>query len=159
MSEPLVFLDIDGVLNTTTFYDRLDAAVPNSFAFLDPEAIARLNRLVEVTGASLVITSARRLTVHIMHFKEAFEAAGYRRHCNIIGMTPSCLREDASHGLRGREIQEWLDLERSGEEVPIAILDDVDDYPTLQHRFIPVDRSLGLQDEHVDRAILMLRGS
>ena len=53
----LCFLDIDGVLNSRVFYDRV-GLIPQPW--LDPEAVARLDRLCRAADASIVLSSAWR---------------------------------------------------------------------------------------------------
>jgi len=157
---PFVFGDVDGVLNTPGYFDRLDATTAYSLSLLDPVAIERLNRLFDATGAVLIVTSSHRIGAKLATIKDAFLAAGYR-HRNIAGATRSLLAEDPRKGLRGREIQDWLDTHwdftATGPGAPrFVILDDIDDMGPLRPHLIQTDPSTGLLDEHVERAVSAL---
>ena len=52
MASPLLFLDIDGVLNSYQS-DFAQGETP-----LDPENIACFNRIIAATGAEIVVTSS-----------------------------------------------------------------------------------------------------
>ena len=56
----IIFLDIDGVLNTKWWYTQMDRKTPKDkygYAF-DPKAVANLKRIVEKAGADIVISSS-----------------------------------------------------------------------------------------------------
>lgn len=55
---PIIFLDIDGVLNA---HDFSDVAMSNT---IDREKVAILNRILKETGARIVLSSAWRYIVH-----------------------------------------------------------------------------------------------
>ena len=56
-----IFLDVDGVLNHEQWYEDLDKN-PDAPAFpyscFDPQCVARVNEILEATGAQLVISSS-----------------------------------------------------------------------------------------------------
>jgi hypothetical protein len=57
----VLFLDIDGVLNSTAYWWREGQDVPMGQAgAIDPAAVARLNRIIEATGAVVVLSSSWR---------------------------------------------------------------------------------------------------
>jgi hypothetical protein len=47
----VIFLDIDGVLNSGKYIIRLDGLFDNPTHQMDPEAVVRLNRITDETGA------------------------------------------------------------------------------------------------------------
>ena len=56
----IVFLDIDGVLNTGWWYTQMDRNTPKDkygYAF-DPKSVANLKRILDETGAEIVISSS-----------------------------------------------------------------------------------------------------
>lgn len=142
----IVFLDIDGVLNSRAFYDRV-GFIPRPP--LDPEAIARLDRICRETDARVVLSSAWRgdlQTVRWLHERGL--------GAPIIGRTGWA----SFTGNRGSEIAEWI---RSQAQHPIesfVILDDGDDMDHLLPYLIQTSHDTGLLDDHVDRAIAMLTG-
>ena len=54
----IIFVDVDGVLNTTKSTRRL--ACCNEFTFVDTRKVLRLRDIVERTGAKLVLSSTWR---------------------------------------------------------------------------------------------------
>jgi len=52
----IIFLDIDGVLNSRRWFvaNRFDEGKQSTLGELDPEAVARVQTLVDRTGASVV---------------------------------------------------------------------------------------------------------
>jgi len=159
----LIFLDIDGVLNHPEFlkahaitnYKSVPMAL---LACIDPVAVGRLNRLVEITEAKIVVSSPWRTIMRIGQLQSTFERAGVKT-CPF-SQTPNL------GTTRGREIQSWLDRRRL--TLPIesyVILDDDDaddaDMGHLIPKLVQTSREKGLQDVHVERAldILMPRRS
>lgn len=146
---PIVFLDIDGVLNNNPWMEKA------GFGTLDPSNIKRLVRLVQLTDADLVISSDWRL----YHDYDSL----CRRLINdgvpdcIIGTTP-CLDpghdDDEDMFPRGLEIDAWLkDNSFSG---LFCILDDRDDMQPNQNRLVQTDDGYGLVDGDVEQAVLLL---
>lgn len=153
MTAPIIFLDIDGVLNSDAFYDRLLAAgEPIPRPPIDREAVARLERIVQATGAEIVLSTSWRGHPDLPRWL-------VERGCSaeVVGMTP-VLRGD-----RGREIAAWLRRNRFRRNPalagPFAILDDGDDVGALAPWLVRTTPELGLQDGHVDRAIALLGGA
>jgi len=103
-----VFLDIDGVLNTTSTRN------PRKLPYVaDPKLVRRLKRLLASTGAKPVLASTWR-----------YDPAGLfsARHHGIpfIGCTP-----DLPHRPRRAEIVAWL--KKHPRVTRFAVLDDDDD--------------------------------
>ena len=56
----VIFLDIDGVLNTGWWYTQMDRNTPKDkygYAF-DPNSVANLKKIIDETGADIVISSS-----------------------------------------------------------------------------------------------------
>ena len=155
----IVFLDIDGVLNSVDWYIRRKAmeeqlgAMPRRHREIDPAAVERLNRLLEATGAEVVISSTWRRLHSLREIEEYLRACGYHGP-RLLDDTPVLCT------LRGLEIQDWLDHARD-DITPddIVILDDDSDMEHLEDRLVLTRHTTGLLDEHVERAIEMLRSS
>jgi hypothetical protein len=164
---PLLVLDIDGVLNSAEYMRQLanargHGAVLHPPDKLDPAAVARLNRLLALAGGPHVVISSAWRAVHGRDATERYlAAAGVKAH--VVGVTPKLWRDVRSRGTeltlaapRGREIQAWLD-EHPGYG-PVVILDDNSDMEHLLPRLVQTTWAEGLQDEHVARAVKMLKG-
>lgn len=165
---PLVFLDFDGVLNSADFQAREIArakALGKKARFwdvLDPLAVARLNHILKVTGAEVVVSSSWRLyedsgTVELL--QEVLEKHGFVGR--VISTTPdlgTCAHGDLSCDVahRGSEILAWLNTHEPASTRPFIILDDNADMAPLGERLIQTTWAMGLRDEHLDLAISML---
>lgn len=146
----IVFLDIDGVLNSAQYIrsQRYKRKEDKGLGFpdtdLDEVAIRLVNFLCKITGASIVISSAWR------EFSDCVPAL--RRNglqAKIRGKTP----KDGGW-CRGREIQEWLTVNLCDEYV---ILDDDDDMLQCQQdHFVHIDRRTGITTKDVEKAIFIL---
>jgi len=156
----IVFLDFDGVLNSHPFIAR---TANGGIAGLDPEAVVRLNRIVAVTGAEIVVSSSWRHGRSLACLRELLNASGFVG--TVRGKTPDCARKpDGSlwHGaMRGSEAQAWItDADLYGLTVEsFVILDDDSDMGHLAYRHVKTSMATGLLDEHVDRAIAILARS
>lgn len=149
----VVFLDFDGVLNSESFvrdYYR-KSFLQREPAEIDPVAVARLNRILEATGAVVCISSSWRLLHKTEELVDFLKGTGFTG--KVIGITP---RLDAP---RGMEIQEWMDTAPGYREIEsFVILDDDADMAHLGHRLVQTDFAGGLEDHHIERAIRMLEG-
>lgn len=162
----VVFLDFDGVLNSHEWFRRrgprpgagglLDEASVRWR--LDPATAPRLNRLADA-GARFVISSTWRMS-GLLEMQIILRHLGMRG--DVIGCTPDLSVKDRSiyvnHARnRGAEIQAWIvDVAFDG---PFVIIDDDDDMGPLLDRLVQTDERTGLLDEHIDRALAILRGS
>jgi hypothetical protein len=79
----VIFLDIDGVLNHQDWYVRrremgLDDISSNYPLYeFDPDSIEQLNRIVESTGAKVVVSSTWRLGRTIKELQELLNKVGF----------------------------------------------------------------------------------
>ena len=114
----VIFLDIDGVLNEDTTPTRTKTRM----IFIDEEKLLRLKRIIDATGAKIVLSSTWRYDRHdprlngdFLELQEAFHNVGL----DFYSFTPV----DAIGIRRGMEIKAWLGLHR-GEVDRFIILDD-----------------------------------
>lgn len=161
----IIFLDFDGVLNSGPFLSADHGAgweAAGEAAAIDPAAVARLNRIVEATGAEVVVSSSWR------HGRMRTELSGLLKSRGFKGIvrdkTPDFVPngDDLSNrhcGERGDEIRAWLDA--NGPRLGVTsfvVLDDNSDMSAVRDRFVQTDFDAGLTDAHVDRCIAMLKG-
>ena len=157
----IIFLDIDGVLNSVE--SRMSA--PASHTLIEaskptPTLVARLARLVAVTGSALVLSSTWRLsTSERCEVAAALSAGGIEP---LFGDTP--VTEDPVGGAadRAAEIRRWLAESAPATLVAWLALDDLDLHgwcPELVDdlHFQLVDDAVGLSEANVDSAIAKLR--
>jgi len=147
----VIFLDIDGVLVTGRV----------QFRRFDPLAVAALNRIMEVTGAHIVISSSMRRNRTIMELDAMLTEQGVTAG-SVIGATPtsavierllaqrpgSIIRQRA----RGADISAWLAVHP---EVTAwcAIDDEKDSGP---ERLVLTNAAEGLTETAADMAIGLL---
>ncbi|KKN16786.1 hypothetical protein LCGC14_0972480 [marine sediment metagenome] len=111
----IIFLDIDGVLNTVQTLQRCDG-----FIGMSPILVKRFNKLVKDTGAEVVLSSTWRL------------AKNWRKVMAKNGLDMKFLdRTVRLNAIRGEEIQEWLD--RHDVEKYVILDDDTDMLPDQIH--------------------------
>jgi hypothetical protein len=157
----LLFLDVDGVLNSRDYISRDDVNFDDPDQQMDPDAIARLNQITDATGASIVVSSTWRLgwlddSNGLDKLQYSFKLYGITG--KIIGMTPhkpNCIRNQ-----RGKEIQAWLDFNRinmTNDVEKFVILDDDADMGKLKDHLVLTKFKNGLQDKHVEEIIKRLK--
>ncbi len=158
-----VFLDFDGVLNSMPHLyaiEKTNKDKPYELWIdeqIDPVAVERLNTLLERSGAHVVISSTWRRIHHIDELRSMLTRRGFKYKDRVIGTTPTRWRDqEGVRQYRGDEIQEWL----SGhpEVTAFVILDDESDMVHLVPKLVQTDSQIGLMDEHVEAAIVMLGG-
>jgi hypothetical protein len=156
----VVFLDIDGVLNSTPFFDALRRREPGVIRriydketwidMLDPIAVRRLDRLVTGAGAKVVISSSWR------HEHPPAQIAGFLKHHGFTGVVIDATPVLVGEGMgRGDEIRLWL--LRQPQVTAFVVLDDIRDMGPVQHALVNTSMQSGLLDFHVDRALAILR--
>lgn len=165
----VIFLDIDGVLNTKYWYRQMDRNTPKDeygYTF-DPDSVANLVKIIEKTGAEIVISSSWKL----MGLSELRKMWKDRKlPGEIIDITPDYMDDelllnadlndaDLDHlDIRGYEINGWLTLH--GKDVShYVIIDDMDDILTEQRsHLIQTDPDVGITKDDVEKAISLLNG-
>ena len=147
---PVLFLDIDGVLNSA-FYLRNN---PNCFHrgedqanAIDPVAGTRLEQILTRTGAVMVLSSTWRLMNTVEQVTDFLKKRGVPS-AKFIGATP------VLSGYRGKEIQAWL--KSHSNVVRFAIVDDDSDMDPFQEKLVKTSWETGLLDEHVEELIKKL---
>ena len=156
----VIFLDIDGVLNSKKYITSMKDLWDDPKYQMDPLAVARLNRITDTTGADIVVSSTWRLafTHHLDKLQDCM--ASYGITGRVIGMTPDLVAMDynlyMAKPTRGGEIDQWLfDNTNPMAKDYVIVLDDetVDGW---RHVHVKTNFDDGLQDSHVDQAIALL---
>lgn len=153
----LIFLDVDGVLNSVAYIkahrpnlDHLEGtgARYGSLDEIDPGAVACLNAITDETEARIVLSASCRKTYDFPALLAEFEARGVRGE--FIGRTPS-----SPNGHRGYEIRAYIKTLVHWPEA-IVILDDGDDMDPLLPWLVKTDNTLGLIRADASRAVEIL---
>ena len=161
----VIFLDIDGVLNTKWWYTQMERNTPKDkygYAF-DPKAVANLKRIVEETGADLVVSSSWKC-MGLSQIEEMWRDRSLPG--KIIGITPNSVSDEMLLNadidsielfhIRGEEIKQWLT--KYGKQVSnYAIIDDMDNMLSEQQsRFVHTNPEVGITEEDAQKTIEIL---
>jgi hypothetical protein len=144
----IIFLDIDGVLNT--YGQGICPSLELNHKNWDLKLVKRLDWLCEKTSASVVISSSwRKLEADINWWNAQFTLAG-AFYIDVVDTTPG-----SHNGFRGREVSSWLAT------LPVekyAILDDDSDFYPSQPR-VRTNAFCGLTQGNVWEAYAILMGA
>lgn len=150
----VIFLDVDGVLNSDEFFDN---NTDNSY--IDEKTVRLVKKAVEETGAKVVVSSSFRYTRSFGKVQEILLRNGI-----AFDKTPFLDNE------RGKEIKQWIDehskiseeLKDGSEIEDYVVLDDdiFDDFDEeiLSHLIKMEENEVrgfgkGLQEKDVDKII------
>lgn len=171
----VLFLDVDGVLNSTRSLIRSNKATPTEserdFLFelsntyysgyplsvlttdllgLSRVCVKHLNLIIEATGAQVVVSSSWRFCHNIVGLQKLLEYRGFKGE--LIDITPINLMGSK---VRGQEIQAWLDL--NPEVDRFVIVDDDSDMAHLKRYLVKVDKKVGLTEKNALEAISIIK--
>jgi hypothetical protein len=153
----VIFLDFDGVLcnheSMSAGYKARTAPEQDPYG-PHADCVAALNRIIEETGAFIVVSSTwRKCKNPNARMRETLKRWGVRG--DMIGTTPVLYGDQYSYVRRGSEVQQWLDTVRTPVE-SFVILDDDEDMAHLRHRLVRTSSADGLTQDDADRAIAIL---
>ncbi len=167
MTKKVIFLDIDGVLNTKDWHCRMTKDTPHDefgFAF-DPIAVSNLAHIIDETGAVIVISSSWKF-----HGVSKLRKMWAIRNLpgEILDITPNTVSDEmllnadldkVELGVcRGNEIKEWLTMHK-GEVSNYVIIDDYDDLLPEQENYTVITNTLiGISEFDAEKAIKILNG-
>ena len=163
----VIFLDIDGVLNTKEFQSDMKKDTPKDefgYAF-DPVAVANLARIIEETGAVIVISSAWKFH-GVARLREMWKLRNLPGR--ILDITPNTISDDILLNAnleemelgvcRGNEIKEWLSRHQ-GKVSNYVIIDDFEDLlPEQEDHAVITNTLIGISEEDAQKAIMVLNG-
>ena len=161
----VLFLDIDGVLNTKEFHSKMKKDTPKDeygYAF-DPVAVANLKHIIEETDAEIVISSSWKFH-GVAKLRKMWKQRNLPGH--ILDITPNTVSDeillnanldDMELGVcRGNEIKEWLSMHK-GEVSNYVIIDDFDDLlPEQEEHAVLTETLIGLTERDAENAIKIL---
>jgi hypothetical protein len=163
----VIFLDIDGVLNTQDWHSRMTKDTPRDefgYAF-DPVAVANLARIIEETDAVIVISSSWKF-YGVPKLRQMWKIRNLPG--TILDITPNTVSdgmllnanlEEFQLGVcRGNEIKEWLSKHK-GEVSNYVIIDDFDDLlPEQMSHAVITNTLIGISESDAEKAIAILNG-
>lgn len=160
----IIFLDIDGVLNCSTSKSYCHDDICGVITGIDSDKVKRLAKIVEVTGAEIVLSSDWKdgwskyyTSPKPSHAKYLDNHLYKKGRLTIKDKTPSTSK---GSWFRGEEILAYL---RSHKDVEnYVILDDTffEDFSIkeISEHLVLTDYKVGLTDADVEKAIRILRG-
>lgn len=178
---PLLFLDIDGVLNSAAFFDaksrnqwKKALALRKShedydrfhLEMIDSLAVVHLSEVYDQTKCNIVISSSWRAGDHYSVIERWLIEQGFTGpKGTVIGSTPmysNCpedcpgsKNEDSQRYCnRGHQIQAWLDNHPTAQK--FGIIDDGNDMAHLNKYLVQTTWSHGMQEHHAMALIHLL---
>lgn len=163
--DKVVFLDIDGVLNSTQYLKNLDSErvfdlfdadledpvnIKDLGVLIDPDHVSVLNTICLESQAGLVITSNWRFRVSLAGLDMILRDRGLDTQIPVLGRTLIRMSEY----YRQNEIEHYLEAHPEIES--FLILEDWHEMPDYQANTIMIDDSVGLVADHVPRALQIL---
>ncbi len=149
-----IFLDFDGVMDTAYYGHILGkegrSANDEFGAVFDPNCVKCLKKIVDKTGAEVVVTSSWKSLMSFGEMLDMWEKRGLPGELIDMTSTTSTCRN------RGDEIDAWL--KECKEDCQYVILDDIDESNFNEHqlqKLIVVNPYHGLDMEAAERAINM----
>jgi len=147
----ILFLDIDGVLNTDRqqWHCQMNNIAPvDKFGYaFDSKAVENLATILEETGAEIVISSSWKF-LGLQTLQKMWKDRNLPG--TILDITP-----DGDN--KGWEIDEWL-LKHEGQVNGYAIIDDENDMqPEQQGHFVQTNSQFGITLKDAERVITILR--
>jgi hypothetical protein len=147
---PILFLDIDGVLNDHTWHQPADSTT------IDKPCMNWLNKNIAETDCDIVISSAWRYLIlgramTSLGFYQMLRTHGLDKNACIVGLTHSDEVRNidgvfaSQESNRGQQIQSWLDMYGFGR--PYCVVDDRDDLGIRElhgDAFVKTDPNLGM---------------
>ena len=144
----LIFLDIDGVLNSATGKEPY-------VSDMEVEKLKLLKKLIDDSGSSgvVIISDRRYLKVDMEEKTEAFD----QFEIFIVGETRRPNKDDLEDN-RGKQIMDYLSSSKEDIE-RIVILDDNDDGISnfFEEEFVLVNRFFGLNDSVYQKSLEILK--
>ena len=154
----IIFLDFDGVMDTA-YYDHMlsKQGLPGNDPYgtvFDPNCVHNLRRIIDNTGADIVVSSSWKHFMTYKEFLEMWDTRGLPGFVTDVTPIPEMRRN------RGDEIDAWLN--ECNVECQYVIIDDLDGSNFNEHqipRLLVVNPFFGLDEETAERAIYLLNNS
>ena len=146
----IIFLDIDGVLNSEMYYRSVDRTIKDWSRF-DPNVVDMIIELAEEFAAEIVISSTWRFGA-IKQLNNELTKSGLKKFLHKDWKTPQIY---PSH--RGTEIKMWLDKHLEVTNYTI-IDDDINILDEQTSQLVQTNLDFGMQNGHLtkSRAILSM---
>ena len=152
----VIFLDIDGVLNSRAYDRRRDW---NKQTDIDETRLPLIKQIIDATGAKIVLSSSwrqhwdrdpDRCGEDGRYINESFAKFGLRIYDKTPDLGFSAVRKD--------EVEKWLNETEENIEAFVIIDDYRYGWGGLNEHFVKTEPNfrLGIESEHVEKAIEIL---
>ena len=149
----VIFLDVDGVLNSNNFFENRYKQGYRNYVAVDPEICKLFVDFIKTNDIKLIISSTWRLD-NVEHTQEDFELYEGLKLLNpyIVGVTPR-----SYEGFRGKEIKYFLEHTELDIESYVIIDDDSDMLEEQNANFMHIDNLVGLQQTDFNKILNILK--
>lgn len=151
----VIFCDVDGVMNNKYSTER----APGGFTGVSEPLLRNLKKIVDETGAAIVLSSDWRLTKDDPEYSENYDYLAERLQ-TVAGFAIFGHTDDIRWSLRGDEIRKYLD--DHPEVTDYVILDDIPFSSfgacNLGDHLILTNERKGLTEKDVHQAVEILNG-
>ena len=141
----IVFLDIDGVLNSHSFVRNCPNGVKGGLWSIDPSAVSLLNELVEQTKCKIVVHSTWAKNRTVEELRDLLQTYGFKHPASII--------DTAYSHKRLEKIEEWAKENIASTEQYIIL----DDAFIKSERLVQCNISWGFTRQQLEEAIEWLK--
>ena len=149
----ILFLDFDGVFNSTKFFANNPQAArlySERELVLDPKTIAQFNLFLDRNPTAIVISSDWRKAYDYDVIRKIMNDQGFKHGEKIVDQTPNFGKQT-----RGREISAWMSARNVRK--PYVILDDRSDMDEVAGRLVLTDPRIGITPNDFQKAEKILR--
>ncbi|MBL4933127.1 HAD domain-containing protein [Clostridium paridis] len=156
----VIFLDIDGVLNSEEFF------VNNKDQVIDKNRVSILKNIIDITGATIVMSSGWKLWFDDnMMPQDDFSNSLYEVLCEfdikLFGKTPDFSNEEIrtrktfSH-VKAKEIMAWLNEHEDVDKY--VVIDDLDmKDEEINSHLVRINGKIGITEEDAKTVIEMIK--
>lgn len=154
----IVFLDIFGVLNckkSIKEFLKKTNNISESIQYLPDEFLLRLKKLIELTGAKIVVSANLRTDSPYNQQWVSFinSLKKYNLDLSVIGITPNINHPDAE---KGDEIRKWLNDNKNINIDKFVIIDDDDDMNEFGDYLVQTSFETGFAEDIFESALQIL---
>ena len=145
LPKKLIFLDIDGVLNSEERHPVIEGLWS-----IDPVSLEHLHKVIDETDCYFVLSSTWRKT-------DDYRGRLLKHGCSkkvVERIIDRTTWDYARFQLRGQEILEWLERKRF--VGPYIILDDDGDMDPLMHKWFKIHSRYGITENDAKHIIRIL---
>lgn len=140
----ILFLDIDGVLNSDLYYRSVDRTKANWTRF-DPTVVVLIKKLIEEFSLKVVITSTWRFGA-VKMLKDELIKSGLISHLHMHWKTPNI---HPPH--RGSEIKLWIEKHHDVNDY-VIIDDDMSILDEQKTNYVQTELKIGMNEIHYSQA-------